>query len=227
MNNNTIQLTPGEIAVVTITKMNGSETNERVFHSFKQALDFYEKFCDKVEIGFEHPDNLTREDIREGQTFLEEGGVGFDYRIELHIEREEEVLPGVFESNVLEIQDHFAPKVLMTFGRFNKQKECHEGVVLIESEDGAIFFEEGSFGIDELNFNFALDHKGTSDDLIAHLINFGAKEFAKNDDYDQTFLRFEDRILIVTNGRVFVSPGKLDLNSALEFINSFSPFTIE
>lgn len=224
---NTIQLTPGEIAVVTITKMNGSETSERSFHSFKQAIDFFESFCNRTEIGFEYPQNLNRADIREGETFIEEGGVGFDYRIELHIEREEEIVPVVYESDVLEIQDHFAPKVLMTFGRYNKEKECHEGVVLIQSEDGAIFFEEGSFSVDELNFNFALDHKGTSDNLVAHLINFGAKEFAKNDDYDQTFLRFEDRVLIVTNGRVFVSPGKLDLNGAFDFINSFSPIVIE
>jgi hypothetical protein len=126
---------------------------------------------------------------------------------------------------VLTIQDFFAPKVLMTFGRFNKSTESFTGDFLVESEDGAVQIVSGTYSIEELNFNFAIDCSGDENEIIFYLENFGAIQFAKDDDNGRTFLRREDRIFIVTNGRAYCSPALESLNAAFDFINSFQPLT--
>lgn len=225
-NNNTLQLQRGEIAVLTTTKMSTGEKSIQRFYIFTNALHWFDSLCEREEFDFEYfPSQTTRENFKG----FEAGGVGCDYRVELTIEKEEaeeEAVPAIEEIEVLTIQDFFAPKVLMTFGRLNKSTESFTGDFIVESEDGAIQVVSGTFSIDEMNFNFAIDCSGENDDLLFYLQNFGAVQFAKDDDTDRTFLRTENRIFIVTNGRAYCSPVLESLNAAFDFVNSFQPLTL-
>jgi hypothetical protein len=222
MNNNKIQLQRGEIAVVTMTEMSTGEKSVQRFYVFSNALQWFSSMCEREDFYFEFSlSELTREQLLTG---FEVGGVGCDYRIELCIEQEEiEEIEVVDSVDVLTIQDFFAPKVLMTFGRFNPRNQMFTGEMIVESEDGAIQVVSGSYSIEELNFNFAIDCSGSDEDLCFYLKNFGATQFAQDDDNKRKFFRFEDRVFIVTNGRAYCSPALQSLNDAFDFVNNFYP----
>lgn len=220
-NNNNFQLQRGEVAVLTTTKMSTGEKSVQVFYVFSNALHWFDSICEREELDFEYyPSQVTQENFKG----FEAGGVGCDYRIELCIEQEEiEEIEVVDSVDVLTIQDFFAPKVLMTFGRFNPRNQMFTGEMIVESEDGAIQVVSGSYSIEELNFNFAIDCSGSDEDLCFYLKNFGATQFAQDDDNKRKFFRFEDRVFIVTNGRAYCSPALQSLNDAFDFVNNFYP----
>lgn len=210
-NNNTIQLQRGEVAVLTTTKMSTGEKSVQVFYVFTNALHWFDSICEREELDFEYyPSQVTQENFKG----FEAGGVGSDYRVELTIEQEE-------IEDLEESTNFFPAKVLIQFGRFNSEKETFTGDFIVSNEDGSVETISGTFGIEDLDFSFAVDSKGKNEDLIACLLQFGFVQFAQDDDQFLTFLRSEDRVVVVSAGQAFISPKVDSLNDAFDFVNKF------